>query len=450
MGSPGGKLRRVLGVGFGLAVTVGGAIGLGILSEPGKVADRLPHAGWFLGVWVAGGLFALLAALSVAELGAMVPQSGGFYVFARRAFGPYAGFLAGWSDWLGTCGTTAAVAIAVGEYTKGLIPALAGQAVFVALAAAVLFLVLQWPGSRWGGRAQEVTSLLKALGFLALVAACFWQVGPGALAAPAGRAVPTGWAGLAAVVLALQGVIYTYDGWYNPIYFAEELRDPGRGLPRAMVGGVLSVIAIYLLVNLTVLAVVPWPQLAKSPLAVGTAAGVVFGDRGETVARVVATVSLLGAVNANQLIAPRILYAMSRDGLFSRHAVWVNPGGTPTVALLASTLAAVAFILTGTFDQVIAVLAFFFVVNYTLALLAVFVLRRREPQTPRPYRAWGYPWTTALVLAGALAFLAGTVASDPRNSLTALALLAFSYPAFRLVTFGRRGPAAPGPGAPVA
>ncbi|MGH9902356.1 MAG: APC family permease [Pyrinomonadaceae bacterium] len=433
-GRRGGRLLRVLGVGFGLAVIVGNTIGAGILRTPGEVAAQLPNVWLFLGVWVAGGLYALLGAVSLAELGTAVPRSGGQYVYARRALGDYAGFVVGWSDWLSTCGTTAAVSIVIGEYAGVLLPSLGGRTAAVASAVAVFFAVLQWRGVRWGGGVQNVTSLVKALAFAALVVACF-ALGGGASETVSQQpaVVPTGLPLLFALILALQAVIYTYDGWAGVVYFSEEVRDPERNIPRALFGGVLSVIGIYLLVNLALVYVLPLSRVAGEQLAVGAAAGVIFGARGDTIIRTLTIVSMLSGINAYHLMASRVLYSMSRDGLFSDRAATVNEGGTPTVALLLSAAVALLFILTGTFEKVIAVLAFFFVANYTMSFVSLFVLRRREPDLPRPHRAWGYPWTTALALAGSVAFLAGAVASDTRNSVHALLLLAASYPAFVLL-----------------
>jgi APA family basic amino acid/polyamine antiporter len=439
-----GHLLRVLGVVFGMAVTVGITIGMGILRTPGEVAAHLPNAWLFIGAWLAGGVYALFGAFSVAELGTMIPRSGGFYVFARRALGEYPGFVVGWSDWLSTCGTVAAVALVIGEYAGVLVPALAGRALTVASAVAIAFAILQWRGVRWGSRSQELTSLLKTLAFAALIAACFAFGGHSAApAAPHASdsvtpTVPAGLSFLAAAVLALQGVIYTYDGWYSTVYFGEEVRDTARSVPRAMVGSVLLVIGIYLLLNLALLYVLPIEQLAGQRLAAGAAAEKIFGPHGATVIGMVAILSLLASVNGNTLTAPRVIYAMSRDGLFWRGASRVNRGGTPTAALAVSTTVAVLMIVfSGTFERVLAALAFFFVTDYTLVFLSVFVLRRREPNAPRPYRVWGYPLTTALALAGSIAFLVGAVASDTENSVYALVLLALSYPVF--ILFRRLG-----------
>lgn len=439
-----GRLLRVLGVVFGLAVTVGITIGMGILRTPGEVAAHLPSPGLFLGAWLLGGVYALFGAVSVAELGTMIPRSGGFYVFARRALGEYPGFVVGWSDWLSTCGTVAAVALVIGEYAGTLLPALAGRSQAVASLVAVAFALLQWRGVRWGGRSQEVTSLLKALAFAALIAACFaWGGGDVDAAAHAASqttpAAPAGLGLLAASVLALQGIIYTYDGWYSTVYFGEEVRDAARSVPRAMVGSVLLVIAVYLLFNAALLYVLPFGRLAGEKLAAGAAAGAVFGPGGATFIGVVAIVSLLASVNGNTMTAPRVIYAMSRDRLFWRGASRVNRGGTPTAALALSTTAAVLMIVfSGTIQGALAALSFFFVTDLALVFVSVFVLRRREPGAERPYRAWGYPFTTALALAGSVAFLCGAVLSDTANSLYALALLALSLPVY-LALRGARG-----------
>jgi APA family basic amino acid/polyamine antiporter len=434
-----GSLLRVLGVGFGLAVIIGNTIGAGILHTPGDVAKQLPNVWLFLGVWVLGALYALLGANAVAELGTMLPRSGGQYVFARRALGDYAGFVVGWSDWLSTCGTTAAVSVVIGDYAGALFPSLAGRTIPLAVSVTIIFALIQWRGIRWGGAVQNVTSLLKCLAFVALVAACF-IFGGGARTHDATATTETahGLSFIFALVLALQAVIYTYDGWAGVVYFSEEVEHPARDIPRSLFGGVLLVMAIYLLVNLAILYVLPLASIAGQDLAVGAAAETIFGADGERVIRALTIVSMLSGLNAYHLMATRVLYAMSRDRLFSERAVRVNRGGTPTVALFISCAVAVLFVvLGGAFAKIIAALAFFFVANYTMTFASLFVLRRREPDATRPFRAWGYPFTTGLALVGSVVFLVGAVAadlaSDSRDSLYALALLAASYPAYRLI-----------------
>src|SRR5689334_11412621 len=216
-----GHLLRVLGVGFGLAVIIGNTIGAGIFRAPGSIAEQLPAPTPFLLVWVAGALYAFLGAISVAELGTMIPRSGGQYVFARYALGEYAGFVVGWSDWISSCGSTAAVSLLIGTFSGALFPALDGKAAMIAAAVAIFFALLQWRGIVWGSNTQNFTSLLKALAFLALIVAAFRFGGHGALTAPSSNttAVVT----LSAIIVSLQAAIYTYDGWAGVIYFSEEV-----------------------------------------------------------------------------------------------------------------------------------------------------------------------------------------------------------------------------------
>jgi APA family basic amino acid/polyamine antiporter len=425
-------LLRVLGVGFGLAVIIGNTIGAGIFRAPGQIAEQIPHPWLFLGVWLLGGLYALLGAISLAELGTMIPRSGGQYVFARYALGEYAGFIVGWSDWISSCGSTAAVALVIGTFSGALFPALAGKGPAVAATVAIVFAVLQWRGIVWGSTIQNLTSLLKALAFIALIAAAFILGGDGALTSS--QTYSTVAVTMGAVVASLQAAIYTYDGWSGVIYFSEEVKNPGHDIPRALFAGVLTIAAIYLLVNVALLYVLPMSQIAGKEFAAGEAANVIFGRYGDTIFRSLVVVSMLSGINAYHLMASRVLFAMSRDGLFTSKAAAVNEGGTPTVALFLSTLVAVLFIVLGQrFERVITVLAFFFVANYVLSFVSLFVLRRREPDKPRPYRAWGYPVTPALALISSVLFLAGAIWVDRENSLYALGLLAVSYPVFRVM-----------------
>lgn len=239
---------------------------------------------------------------------------------------------------------------------------------------------------------------------------------------------------IVAVVISLREVIYTYDGWSGVIYFSEEVKNPAVNIPRSLFGGVLTITAIYLLVNVGLLYVLPISAMVGKEFAAGEAANVIFGTYGDTIFRCLTIVSMLSGINALHLMATRVIFGMSRDGLFTTKAAVVNEGGTPSVSLWLSALVAVLFIVFGqTAGQVITIVAFFFVANYILSFISLFVLRRREPEKPRPYRAWGYPWTTGLALMGSVLFLAGAIASDMMNSLYALALLAGSYPVFRFI-----------------
>jgi len=259
-----GHLVKILGVGFGLSVIIGNMIGAGIFRAPGTIATQLPNIWLFLIVWLIGGLYALLGAISIAELGTMLPRSGGQYVFARYALGEYAGFIVGWTDWLSTCGAAAAVALVTAGFLAALVPSLNHPQIINAVAALVTiaFTLLQWRGTVWGSTAQKITSVLKTIAFIVLIVAAFALGRGGAFASSGGSAITLNVALLVPFVLALQSVIYTYDGWTGIIYFSEEVTNPARDIPRAMFGGVLSVIAIYFLVNFAVLTVLPMNAIA--------------------------------------------------------------------------------------------------------------------------------------------------------------------------------------------
>jgi len=450
---------------FGIAAAIGNTIAAGIVRTPGDIARLLPNPWLFLLVWILGGLYALLGASSLAELGAAIPRSGGQYNFSRRALGEYGGFIVGWSDWLSTCGTNAAVAIVIGEYSLAFVPGLqAGSRPLLVKAIAVsillFFAVLQWRGVKWGSGVQLATAALKTGAFVILVAACFVLGGhlreAAAAAAVPPPPLPAGWFLVIGFMLALQNVIYTVDGWDGIIYFSEEIKQPGRDVPRAIFGSVFSIMGIYLLLNAAVLYVLPMSEISGNDFALGAAANRVLGHYGDPIIRIIMIVSLLSCINACQMFCTRTLYAMSCDRLFFRQAARVNKGGTPVVALFLSTLVGITFIL-GSFERVIAMLSIFFVANYTLSYTSLFVLRKREPDMPRPYRAWGYPWTTAIALAASATFLIAAFGAEwqsnlPRindlrswwvslstnNSLLTVLLLALSYPLFRILKWASR------------
>jgi APA family basic amino acid/polyamine antiporter len=419
-----GGLKRILGVGFGLAVIVGSTLGIGILRTPGLVAGQVWSRSGILAVWLVGGLFTLLGSVCLTELGTMLPQAGGYYVYARRAFGDTVGFAVGWSDWITYGAVLGYVTIAMGEFFAVLIPSWAPAVKPIALGVLVFFALLQWAGVRISGRFQEATTAVKFLAFLALVAACLAHAPtspvPGAGLAELPPAAP----GLVGLVVALQSVVITYGGWQSALYFTEEDRDPRRNLPRSMIGGVLSVIVIYLLVNVALLSVLPIPALARSTLPAADAARAIFGDRGGRIITVLSLISLPPLVNAIMMIGTRILFAMGRDGLFWRGAAVVNVRGTPVMATLVTTAVAAVLIWSGTFQKLVAVASFFLAANYCVSGLALVMLRRSEPALARPFLAWGYPWSAGIVLAGAVAFLIGVFMGDTRTALVAAGLLA--------------------------
>jgi APA family basic amino acid/polyamine antiporter len=431
-----GHLLRILGTGFGLAVGVGNTIGSGIFRTPGVVAGHLGRVSLVYTVWILGGVYALLCSSSVTELGTMLPSAGGWYVYAERAFGRRIGFVVGCCDWMVESVAMAYLAVALGEFAAGLYPGLAEHVQFVGVTGLALLALLNWIGLRPGSRAQELTSLVKAIGLIALVIACF-LISPGSTAsAPSAVTKLLGQrhSFFLGLVLALQGVIVTYDGWYAPIYFVEEDQNPSRNLPRAMIGTTLTCIAIFLLMNAAMLHVLGMNHLAHSQMPAADAAMLVFGSHGKQIILVISVVAVISTINAGLLLTPRILYGMARDGLLPHGVTAVNKGGTPAWALLLCSSASITLVLFGTFDALVAIAAILFVAVYISGFAALLVLRRREPNLPRPYKAWWYPWTTLCVLFASGAFLIGSVIGDLAHSLFTVILILLSYVAALLIT----------------
>lgn len=429
------RLPSVFNSSFGIAVAVGSMIGAGILRAPHDVAVQLPNPWLFLGVWILGGGYALLGANAIAELGAMRPRSGGQYAIARHAFGPFTAFVVGWNDWLSSCGSAAAVSIVFAEAVTVLIgrPSLALP---VSLAAAIVAFLVLWRGSHALNTAQTAASVVKFLGFLALSVACLlW----GLRHEPLTDTVPTASATLPsgglliALVVALQGVIYAYDGWTGVIYFGEETQNPGRDIPRALFGSVIATMLVYLLLNAALIAVLPIQTIAADALPTATAATVVFGTSGDTLVRLLVVIALPSSILANLSMASRVSFALGRDSARLSKLGDANESGTPRASLVLGVIVTLGFLATGTFARVVTLCSVLFVASYVVSFAALFRLRKLEPDTPRPFRAIAHPYTTGVLLVGSILFLAGTAVASPRDALLAAGLVLLSYPAYRML-----------------
>lgn len=426
-----GRLQRVLGVAFGVAVAVGGTIGVGILRRPGTVAGLLPNVSAIFAIWIAGGLYAFLGALCVAELSTMMPRAGGFFVYAERAFGPAAGFAIGWCDWLANAAAVAYGAIASAELIAPFVPRMSGRG--VALILCCVFCAMQCLGVRTSSRVQKLLSFAVCMAFLAFVAACFAGPAPPYRAA----ALPLS---MGAWVLGFRAVMVSYDGWYEPAYFAEESIEPGRTVPRSLVLGVVLVMGIYLLVNGGLLHVLSVSSLRGAEMPAGDAARRIAGPRSDVLVAGLSLLAVLPMINTSLLGGARIFYGAGRDFLTWRDATRVNDGGSPWVATVLTAAFGAALIATGTFDAVLAMAGVFMIIQYCSAYASMIALRRREPEAARPYRLRAYPWIPGLLLASSLAFFVAITISDPRPTAAALGAIAFSYPV-RLLLGRRAAPA---------
>jgi APA family basic amino acid/polyamine antiporter len=431
------QLRRVLNAALGAAIVVGGSIGLGILSMPGIIAGKLGHPLLILGAWVAGGLFTFLGANIYAELGTAFPKAGGPYVYVREAGGRFAGFVTGWSDSAVNIIASAAQAAAIGIYLEN--DVLDHRA--IAIAALGILMMVNWFGLKVGARTQQALSILK-VGALVLLALACLAIG-GFKPAPAGD-FPRGTFSIAAWIGAVMLVSETYAGWNSSVYFSEEDKDSDRNVPRALFWGIGAMMAAYLLVNAGFLAIIPMWQLASSTLPVAEAAQRIFGSESGTIVRTLAVVSLIGIVNVGVMFAPRITFAMSRDGVLPSNFATLNRFGTPSWGLIAFIVPAMALVMLRSFEFLFTVTAFLGVAINGAVYVAFFVLRWKVPNIRSPYMARWYPWAPALVVLISAALLVGSLVTDPEPALWAIGAIAVSWPLYRWMIAAQREPRSAG------
>ncbi len=429
------ELKKILGSAFGIAVMVGGIIGAGILHNPGTVAAMLQDKWLIIFAWTLGGIYVLLAVNSLAELATMLPKAGGAFNYIKRAFGDYAGFIAGWFDYIINAIAPAFFVIAISEYLTLLLPGLNGYETIIAVTLLVLFTVLHLAGLKSGSLVQQVTSFIKVAAFVILIICCFLFGGndkpPEINAAPEQSLLLTGL--FFAFIRSLQLIMGTYDGWASPVFFAEENINPGKSIPRSLFGGALIVMVVYVLINIALLYVLPVSVIAGSKLAVADAAEVIFGKMGYTILTLIAIFSLLSILNAIIMICSRILFGLSREGFFIEKGTLVNKGGTPYVGLIITSAIGIVLVIASSFEQLFALGAFMTMMVSTLMFCSVIKLRKSEPDLPRPYKAWGYPWTILIMILISVGLFVSYAFADTSNFVIIIILIALSWPAFRFI-----------------
>ena len=443
---PAPTLVRSLGAVDGALITIGASVGSGIFLTTGDIARLCPQPSLILGLWAAGGLFALAGALAYAELGAMFPRAGGQYQFLKEAYGPLWGFLFGWTSFLVIMtGGVAAIAVGFGEYLGAFVPSLGSGVELLSLklpgvrwtvtgpqlTAAVSVLALtavNWLGVREGALVQNIATALKFGALLVLVG-----IGLGAPApvAPAwGAPLPPG-SFVAALGLGLVAVLWTYDGWYVLTFSAGEMRRPERTLPRGLVLGVAAVAMLYLAINWVYLRTLDVPTLARTSRVGEAAAAALLGPGAARAVTLVILLSMFGCLAANVLCCARIYLPMAEDGLFFRRLARIHPRHrTPSSSLLAQGVLAAAIALSGTYAELYTTVVFAGVLFHAATAAAVFVLRRTCPEAERPFRAWGYPWTTGAFVVVCLVVASVTLAQAPVRSVLGLGLIAAGLPAY--------------------
>ncbi len=418
----GERLPRRLGLWSAVAVLVGSTIGSGIFRTPAEVAQRVGDVPLFFLAWVLGGLVALCGALTYAELAAAFPRSGGIYVFLREAFGPLAAFLFAWAELLiirpGAYGAIGITASAYTLRTLGMdpmAPVLGGAvraeqllgATYIAIVAAVNYF-----GIHRAAVLQNLSTAFKVGALAALVLLGYLLGGPGI---EGGMLAERSAVALSPFLLAMVAILWAYDGWADLSFVSGEVRDPPRTLPRALLIGTATVVVLYLAANLVYLHLIPIEQIKTADLVAADVAQLLVGPAGVVLVSAAIAVSTFGTLNGSMMTSPRIFYAAAEDRLFPTFIAHVNArSGTPTGAVLLAAALGVIFVLVRTFGE----LAEQFVIGiwpfYALAVLAVFILRRRRPELERPYRTWGYPVVPLLFLVGSLFLLGNYLVSEPK------------------------------------
>ncbi|MFQ5665178.1 MAG: APC family permease [Candidatus Binatia bacterium] len=438
------RLKRELSLTDATMLVVSSVIGVGIFLTPGTVADALPHPGLILAAWLTGGLLSLAGALANAELGAMYPYAGGDYVYLREAYHAFAGFVAGWlSFFVIYAGTVATLAVGFAESLGHFVALGEGQKIAAAVALIVATSWVNYTGVRAGARFNNVTGYVKVAALIGLVVAGP-LLGHGSIdnLHPIFSAVAV--APVAHFGLALSPVLFTYLGWNASVYVASEIRDPGRTVPRSLFIGLAICTAIYLVLNAVYLYALP-VNVLRGEVRVGEAAArALFGAAGGTIVAALVLTSIVGSLNATILVGPRIAYAMALDGLFFGGVNRVHEvHRTPHVALAVQALTAIALIVVlRRFPSMLDYTTFAIILATMADVTALYALRRRQPQRPRPYRAWGYPAIPALYLV-ANAGIAGVMLwGRPKECTIAVIVTATALP-FYLLFARRAGSRAP-------
>ena len=426
------QLKKALGVSFGIAILIGGTIGVGILRTPGAIAGMLDNYWLIIACWIFGGIYVLIGAGSYAELATMLPKTGGSYNYVKRAFGEYAGFLTGWFDYITNAIAPAFFCIVISEYVTILIPSLKNQTTFLAISFLIGFTLLHATGVRNGSIVQQITSVIKVVFFVGFIIACFLY--SGVKLNPVKN--DTSLLEMGVIVgffKSLQMVLGSYDGWNAGCFFAEEDENPGKNIPKSLYTGAIIVIVIYVVINMAFLHVLPVSVLANSPLAASDVAKAVFGNKGAIIVIIIAIFSIISILNAFMMIPARILYGMSRDGYFIKKGTIVNKGGTPIVTLLISSSFTLVLVIIGSFEMLFSLATFMSVIVWGLAYCALIKLRISEPNLPRPYKSWGYPWTTIIMILFSLALFFGFAYSDQKSLLIIGIITFLSYPVYLLL-----------------
>jgi len=439
-------LPRTLGIWSAAAIVIGITIGSGIFRSPAGIAARVPDPLVVLGLWAAGGMITVCGALSLAELAAAIPETGGFYAYLREGWGRPAGFLFGWSQLvLIRASALGGIAIAFGDYclgTFGIDPVTHQMAARTLAAAALAFAAaVNIAGVNLGAAIVGLSTAAKSCALAAIAISAFVLGGSHGASmanlttAAAGSPITVGNLGLALV-----GVLWAYDGVGDLSFVAGEVKEPHRNLPLAIIAGTTAIVLIYLLVNVAYLYVLPIETVGRSPLVAADVMAVLFGPRGAVLVSLCVMISTFGALNGIMLASPRVFFAMASDGLFFKSIARVHPRyKTPHVAILLTTLLGMVLVTSRSFE---ALTLLFVVANwpfYALSVAAVYRLRRRRPDLPRPYKVIGYPVVPAIFIAAVVWLMGNAIVQEPMSTAITFALILSGIPIYYVAFGSQRG-----------
>lgn len=413
-------------------LNAGSMIGSGIYIVPAAIAGYLQGSVWIMAAWIVGGLVSMLGALCLAELGAMMPKAGGIYIYLSRAFSPLWGFLYGWTNFaVIMTGSIAAVAVGFATYLGYFIPFSPSEIKAIAIASIIFLTAINAVGILFGVAVQNFMTLLKivSLGILIII--------PIVLPGGSVENFKPLFSGespdhlIGAFGLATIAVLWAFDGWIEITYVAGEVRDPQKNLPRALVVSTAMIIGLYVLINLAYLYVLPAYELKTSSLVASDMAKILMGPEGAAFVAASVMISMFGANNGFVLTGARIYYAMAREGRFFEKIGDVHPRfGTPAISIIAQGLWSCGLVFTGTFEQLTTYVVFASWLFYAMACAAVFVLRKKEPETERPYRTWGFPWTPTVFIVFAAFLIGNAIMEDLRSSLIGVGIIVAGLPLY--------------------
>jgi len=440
------SLQRVLGLWSAIAIVIGTVIGSGIFLVPTSMIKNLGSVRMLFAVWVLAGLLSLFGALTYAELAAALPEAGGEYVYLTAAYGPFWGFLYGWTQfWVAKSGSIATLAAGFYTYLSAFVPILASTVVvipfhigpggslleihygqLVAIGVIMLLAGVNYVGVRAGGNVQVFVTAVKMALIGAVIAVGLFS-GAGNFAHFTQHVPSIG--GVAGFFAAMVSALWAYDGWNNVSMVSSEISNPQRNLPRSLILGTLVVIATYLLINVAYFYVLSPAEVADTHRVAADMMSRLHGNGAATAVTIAVLISIIAALNGSILSGGRVPYAMARDGLFFKSAAVVHPVfKTPGKSMLMLCLWSSVVVLSGWFDDLYNFVIFGSWILYLMTAFSVFVLRRKLPDLTRPYRVLGYPFVPLFFVAVAALLLFNTLQTRPRESLMGLVLMALGIP----------------------